>query len=707
MSEIGQINGNAALVQMAARYEALVRDFGLLRQLEGLEGEYLTAHDACTRLAALMPAEGIAEHCSIMLLDAEGSYLELRAVGTRYSTQGFAISSDVWHGKRFALGEGVAGQVAATGVHVRIQDTNADPNFLRLPESAVQVRSLMCFPLIDGGITLGVLNLSHGEPGFFDLDRERALLIVARRMARILGRALAPTAPTATGAILAVIDGAGDTLRISGPSEAVTGAPADWWSETESAWRDCVADDDRADWTAHRAPRDHSAASASLEYGFTGPDGLYRRLRETVLPAGEGHRCALVELVGGGAETARTNLDQSAPRLLHAQRIHTLGQLAGGVVHELGALLQGISNNLDLALIAPAQQETVELVSRARAASLRGADIVGKVLAFGRASNAESEPAPAAPGALLEEAAAMLRCVFDPGIVLHVECPSGLWRICADAGQLHQVLISLGVNARDALEQGDGRLLGGGERRVVLGAENVHYNHETPGPQGTPLEGDFVRFYVSDNGVGMSPDVQLRAFEPFFTTKAPGRATGLGLSTVYRVVRHHRGWVNLQSTPHRGTTVEFFFPALLGAIEADRGTEIAAIEESGPVCVLLVDDEALVRNLGAAILKRLGYHALTARDGRDALETYQANRSRIALIILDLQMPDMGGEAVLAQVRSIDPSLPIIYSSGMSYYEASDLPPERRPTALLKKPYLIATMSEIVQQALAGRPDGG
>jgi len=190
MLETGQMNSNAALAQMTERYEALVRDFGLLSQIEALESERLSAADASTRLVALIALEGIAEYCSIMLLDGEGSYLELRAVATRYSTQGFYLDSDVWKGKRFALSEGIAGQVAATGIHVRINDTLVDPNFLRLTDSPVNIRSLMCFPLIDQGEILGVINLSQGSPDFFSVDRERAMVLVAAHMGRILGRAL-------------------------------------------------------------------------------------------------------------------------------------------------------------------------------------------------------------------------------------------------------------------------------------------------------------------------------------------------------------------------------------------------------------------------------------------------------------------------------------------------------------------------------------
>lgn len=705
MSETGQINGHAALVQMTARYEALVRDFGLLGQLELLEDEGLSPGDACTRLVAMISLEGIAEHSSIMLLDGEGSYLELRAVATRYSTQGFTLDSDVWKGKRFALSEGIAGQVAATGVHVRINDTLADPNFLRLPDSPVTVRSLMCFPLLDRGETLGVLNMSQGVPNFFDMDRERAMTVVAQRMGRILGRALKPEAghPGAIspeGDLLVLLDSDGRVLRISDHCAHITGMGPEQWTSGKIRWRDQVAERDWPAYDRYWAEQAIGATGDRLRYAFRGAKGEERQLSTSALPlpvaSGNPGWAVMVQDESHRGKAGGWSPNHAAAKLLHAQRTHTMGQLAGGIVQELEGLITGIVGDLDLALVSPTGNEATDLIARARTAGLRGAGIVSKVLAFDRAATTRNEQALLSPAGVVEEATAILKCSLDARIAMEVTVPPSVFSICGNAGELQQMLVNLGINARDALEQQPPQPPPS-DLWIKMGAENVRFDRPAAGHG--EIGGDFVRLYVADNGVGMSPEILARIYEPFYTTKAQGKGTGLGLSTVYRIVRHHRGWIDVQSTPRKGTTFNVYLPACPAESTA---TEPEPEEASAsPECVLLVDDEALVRNLGAAILKRLGYNALTAKDGRDGLEKYQANRSEIDLVILDLQMPDMGGEAVLQQIRTIDPGMPIVYSTGLSYLESADMPEHLRPTSLLKKPYLIATMAEVVRDAIS------
>ncbi len=711
--ETGQINSNAALAKMTERYEALVRDFGLLGQIEALEGERLSTADACARLVALIALEGIAEYCSIMLLDREGSYLELRAVATRYSDQGFYLDSEVWKGKRFALSEGIAGQVAATGIHVRINDTLADPNFLRLPDSPVNIRSLMCFPLVDQREILGVINLSQGSPDFFSMERERAMVLVASHMGRILGRALRLTPGRELpvhgwpdcGLLLLLLDREGAVRRISDNCAALTGLDAAAWVQGGHRWVDFVAAWDREDYGAYREALAKGLPNEGHTYVFVSPAGEERQFSEYAMPLStENPDAGWVVTVWedpSAASKGQWPSNQAASRLLHAQRIHTMGQLASGIVYDLNSLLTGIVGNLDLALVSNSGDESADLIARARTASIRGADIVSKMINFGRAGTGAREQAPLNPVGVLEEAAGILRSSLDPKIVMEVAIPATVSSVCADGGQLCQVLLNLGLNARDALEQRgpEGPL---SDWNLKMGLENIHLDEASTGPWGQSLAGNFVRMYVADNGAGMTPAVMARIYEPFFTTKAQGKGTGLGLSTVYRIVRHHRGWIDVHSAPRKGTTFNIYLPAC--PVEStEPGSTSDVPDPDGPECVLLVDDEALVRNLGAAILKRLGYHAITAKDGKDGLEKFEEHRDRIGVVILDLQMPGMGGEAVLQQIREIDPGMPVVYSTGMAFFESDGLPEHLRPTGMLKKPYLIATMSEIVRDAISRR----
>ena len=480
------MNANAALTQMTERYEALVRDFGLLNQIEALEGERLSTADACARLVALIALEGIAEYCSIMLLDREGSYLELRAVATRYSVQGFSLDSEVWKGKRFALSEGIAGQVAATGIHVRINDTLADPNFLRLPDSPVNIRSLMCFPLVDQGETLGVINLSQGRPDFFSVDRERAMVLVASRIGRILGRTLHAPPPhevDGTGLLL-LLDREGRVRRISDNCGTLTGMSAPEWVGGGHHWTDFVAERDRADYGAYRAALEKGLPNESYSYGFACPDGAERQFVEYAIPlqvdVPDGGWIVSVREDSNGVLNGRWPSSPAASRLLHAQRIHTMGQLASGIVHDLNSLLTGIVGNLDLALVSNSGDESADLIARARTASIRGADIVSKMINFGRAGTREGEQVPLNPAAVIEEAAGMLRSSLDPRIVMEVAIPPSVSSVCADGGQLCQVLLNLGMNARDALEQ-RGPEGADSDWTLKMGVENIHLDKHTAG----------------------------------------------------------------------------------------------------------------------------------------------------------------------------------------------------------------------------------
>lgn len=714
MTDTTQLNSHSALVDITARYEALLRDFGLLKQLEALRAETLTCDQVCSRVAGLITLEGIAEYCSIMLLDATASYLELRAVATRYSSEGFAVGTDMWNGKRFAVGEGIAGRVAATGTHIRIVDTQADPDYLSLPDSPIRTRSLMCFPLADQGTLLGVLNLSHGRPAFFDIDREHAMALTAQRVARILGHALRnepervpegqPEAPdSAPDEVLLVFDRDGNVLRISDHCAALTGLPASTWTGGGVDWRSHIAPGDLGAYDAYYAALENGRAGEGVTYTFATGSGAGRRFRESALPfpASAGSAGGFVALVQDDVKRAtrrRWSSGQSVSKLLHAQRIQTMGQLAGGIVHDMNNILTAIVGNLDLALAADPHGKSRELVAQARSASIRGAEIVHKVLNFSRAGAGEGTHEPLQAAHLLREAAGILRCSLDAHIHLEVAAPEGRHGVRGDAGELLQVLIILGVNARDALEQ---RGMNGPNAtwQMKMGLEPVHFDPDPAGLWGDARRGDYVRFYVYDNGIGMAPDVLARLYEPFYSTKPAGKGAGLGLATAHRIVGNHHGWLDVHSTPGAGTTFSIYLPACPREA-AESPAPAPEAQSDAPEQILLVDDEPLVRKLGAAILKRLGYRALTASTGREALEAYEQHAGQIDLVILDLQLPDIGGEKVFQALRDVAPDLPIIYSSGMSDSDFAHLPDAVKPTAFLQKPYLIATMAEVIREAL-------
>jgi two-component system cell cycle sensor histidine kinase/response regulator CckA len=259
--------------------------------------------------------------------------------------------------------------------------------------------------------------------------------------------------------------------------------------------------------------------------------------------------------------------------------------------------------------------------------------------------------------------------------------------------------MNLCVNARDAImeslesgENPDVRPLTG--YWIYIRAENTEVDDDYCRIFPYARKGRYIRLSIGDNGAGMDEATQRRVFEPFFTTKKMGRGTGLGLSTVYGIVKQHDGWINLESRQGKGTTFCAYFPEASGAAEEDSVAVDLSRPLSGKETVLFVDDEELIRDLGRQVLETHGYTVCLASDGREAIEWYSANRDRVDLVILDLTMPYRSGMEVLRAIRSMNPSARVILSSGNS---PSD---EIGGTAFLPKPYRADTLARIVRSVL-------
>ncbi len=301
------------------------------------------------------------------------------------------------------------------------------------------------------------------------------------------------------------------------------------------------------------------------------------------------------------------------------------------------------------------------------------------------------------------EAVNLLSQTIDKRIGVVVSADDDLWLAKVDSGQVHQVVMNLCVNARDAiLEKLEGGQGGPGETEIRVRAGNVTIEEEYCRRYPFARPGKYVVLSIGDNGVGMDEATQRRVFEPFFTTKSLGRGTGLGLSTVYGIVKQHEGWITLDSEPGTGTTFRCYFPR-----STDIEEEIVAVSETkspldGKETILLVDDEEMILDLGRQILTMRGYHVLTSRDGREAIAMFLERKEEIDLVLLDLTMPHMSGLEVLEQIRKIDPQVKVVLSSG---YRAEDPHSKERfseASAFLSKPYRADVLAGIVRDVLDG-----
>jgi CheY-like chemotaxis protein len=264
-----------------------------------------------------------------------------------------------------------------------------------------------------------------------------------------------------------------------------------------------------------------------------------------------------------------------------------------------------------------------------------------------------------------------------------------LWLVKADPSQINQVLMNLALNARDVMPSGG---------KLVFETANFRPDDDYLRLHLDARAGDFVRLSVTDTGKGMTAEVREHIFEPFFTTKEVGQGTGLGLAMVFGIVEQHEGWIECESTPGQGTRFHIYFPRV-GEGGAPAETSVAAAAPVGTETILLVDDEAPVRNLGRRILESCGYTVLTAEDGVKALEIYREQHDRIDLVILDGTMPKLTGRETLLQFLDIDADIRVLFSSGYSS-EHHQIANFAQVVGYLGKPYRMEELAGKVRQCL-------
>jgi nitrogen-specific signal transduction histidine kinase/CheY-like chemotaxis protein len=382
---------------------------------------------------------------------------------------------------------------------------------------------------------------------------------------------------------------------------------------------------------------------------------------------------------------------QSEDALKHAQRLESVGQLTGGIAHDFNNLLTVIQGNLQVLEERPALEDDAygqQLVAAATRAAKRGAELTGKLLAFSRRQ--VLQPTKIDVCALLTSLSDMLRRTLDQRIVIDVEAPPACPPVLADPGQLESALLNIAINARDAMPEG-GLLRFRGEASVVL-PPGVRRELDDPS---MPDE-RFVAIAVSDTGTGMPETVKERVFEPFFTTKEAGRGTGLGLSTVYGFVKQSKGAIAIESSPGAGTTVTLYIPRPWETAPASGVEDEAAHVLRPGLKVLLVEDDAEVRNVVRTFLTQLGCEVAQVTSAEQALLTL-GPQARFDLLLSDIALgPGMRGTQLAAEAQRRHPELAILLMSGFS---AELLEADRDSPAsweLLRKPYTRAELARAI-----------
>ena len=390
-----------------------------------------------------------------------------------------------------------------------------------------------------------------------------------------------------------------------------------------------------------------------------------------------------------GDITDRLNLESA---LRQSQKMESVGQLAAGVAHDFNNMLTIIQGHSGVIMSRP--NLPTELGDSAQAiyfASERAASLTRQLLMFSRKNIIQ--PKPLDLRETVGNMTKMLQRMIGEIIALKFNPPAELPAVRGDPGMIEQVIMNLGVNARDAMFRGGTLTLA--LKYLQIDADEV-LNH----PQARP--GHFVCLEIADTGHGMTPDTQARIFEPFFTTKDVGKGTGLGLATVYGIVKQHDGWIEVQSEVNVGTTFSVYFPVADAEAKPEVKTDTAPTTKirGGKETILIVEDEPVLRDLAQLILKDHGYRTLLAGSGVEALRVWERERANIDLLLTDMVMPEgMSGRELAERLRGSRPDLKVICVSGYSVEDlqhASDL-------VFLQKPYTRHSLAKTVRDCLDGK----
>ena len=380
-------------------------------------------------------------------------------------------------------------------------------------------------------------------------------------------------------------------------------------------------------------------------------------------------------------------------QFLRTQRLESIGVLAGGIAHDLNNVLAPILMSGHLLEMNPDDPERGSLISGILASAQRAANLVRQILTFARGT--DGRRALMQPRQLLEELRKILNEILPKSIRLRMDDAPNAWMIVADPTQLHQVLMNLCINARDAMP-------GGGELTVAVA--NVEVDEHDATTNGKVRPGPYVVFSVTDNGIGMAPEIRERIFDPFFTTKETGKGTGLGLSTALGIVKSHGGFINLDSKPNQGSCFKVYLPAQTDAQPGvDEQHHATAILRGNNELIMVVDDEAPVRNIAKQTLKMFGYRVVTANDGAEAIACYVRQKDEIALVLLDMMMPVMDGPATIRALEEINPEIKIIAASGLTTEGQVASPTVR---VFLPKPYTAEIMLNAIHKVLHSKTAG-
>jgi PAS domain S-box-containing protein len=604
-------------------------------------------------------------------------------------------------------GMGPAGRAFKTGSYVVSNDISTDETFHYKDRALTRgFRSCAAFPLKPDGRSSGVLLIYADECDCFQDEEVRVLSALADNLSFALAavgrereRRQAIDAlrenERMMSTLMSNLPGAAYRCRVGTPpvvefiSEGcleITGHEAPEVIGNKSVVYEALVhpeDIERVRSTIREAVRtkDHF----EMTYRIIARDGSEKWIweRGQAVPSDDGGVRHLE-----GFLTDVTEKRRMESQMLRAQRMESIGTLAGGVAHDLNNILTPILMSLTILRMKLTQPRDVELLNSLESSANRGADMVKQILGFAR--GVEGQRVLLKPRAVLSEVEHLLQETFPKSIHVTCACGEDTWNVEGDPTQMHQVLLNLCVNARDAMPDG-------GE--LHLSISNLQIDEQFASMHHEAKPGPHVVFEVRDTGMGIPPELRERIFEPFFTTKEVGKGTGLGLATTLGIIKSHRGFIELSSQMGKGSVFRVYLPA--------AETETIAVVAETPKhragrgeLILVVDDESAIRTATSHALEAFGYRVITACDGTDGIATFLRGPETPVAVISDMMMPIMDGPAMIQALQKIQPDLPIIGASGLNYQMQAKVE-SLGVKHFLRKPYtadaLLSALTDLLQ----------
>ncbi len=385
--------------------------------------------------------------------------------------------------------------------------------------------------------------------------------------------------------------------------------------------------------------------------------------------------------------TERKKLEQQS---LRSQRMDSLGTLAGGIAHDLNNVLGPIVMSLDLLQLKFPDQESQELIAAISSSAQRGTDMVRQVLSFAR--GVEGRRMTVQIKQVLKDIEKITNDTFLKNIQIRTTAANGLWTVIGDPTQIHQVLLNLCVNARDAMPRGGA---------LTISAENLVFDahYAVMNPEAKP--GPYICLQVQDNGTGMPPEIMERIFDPFFTTKEVDQGTGLGLSTSLAIVKSHGGFIRVESEPGSGTKFKVYLPAETEPSLSAEEEPVAELPRGHGELILVVDDEVAMRQVTKQTLEAFGYRAIVAADGTEAVGLFAVRKDEISVVLTDINMPGLDGPSTIKVLQRMSPAVRIVAASGLASSTQIARVTSLGVTQFLPKPYTAETLLKAIGKVLA------